>query len=417
MDDNEVNAQHVIDNLRELQRRTGDANGAQRLAWSDTWIDARAFLEEQLAHISGVAVRTDEAGNMWAHLEGQRPETVVFGSHLDSVPDGGWLDGAFGVMTGLEVLRALAVDETPACSVALVDWADEEGARFGRSVFGSSVAAGSLTPTEVEHLTDQDGVELPDALARCGVQFDRLEEAADLARVAAYLETHIEQGPVLEAEGIPVAAVLGTVGMRRHRVTFTGRSAHAGTTPMDRRNDPVLAAARTAIAVRDAALRHDGVGTVGSVVAVPGIVTAVAEEATVLVDQRHLDPVALDSMHVDARSASEAAAAAEGCEVAWEPLLVMDPRPFDDDLVEVVRQSCRDACGQAISLPSGALHDATPLASRVPTAMLFVSSTHGISHNRDEDTPEPHLKMAVEVFGRIVRESIRIVSSATPGKA
>ncbi|MFC6869951.1 M20/M25/M40 family metallo-hydrolase [Haloechinothrix salitolerans] len=220
----------------------------------------------------------------------------------------------------------------------------------------------------------------------------------------------MEQGPVLEANDIPVGAVLGTVGMRRYRVTFTGRAAHAGTTPMNRRNDPVLAAANTAIAVRDAAIEHDGVGTVGSIVTVPGIVTAVSEQATILVDQRHLDADSLKAMHERVRSASEVAAASEDCTVSWEPLLTVEPRPFDEKLVDLVQNTCRDACGQDMSLPSGALHDATAMASRVPTAMLFVSSTDGISHNRDEGSPEEHLQIGVEVFNQIVRRTMKIVA-------
>src|SRR3954449_449117 len=192
----ELDPARALADLRALRRLTGDERGAQRVAWTDTWSRARQWLRERVAELPGeVDVATDEAGNLWVTLAGApggRDDMVVLGSHLDSVPDGGWLDGALGVLGGLEVLRAIAARGTPPVTVALVDWADEEGARFGRSLLGSSLATGALDPTTVRDVRDRDGGTLPDALAAHGVDLETAPRARGrLDRAAAYLELHI----------------------------------------------------------------------------------------------------------------------------------------------------------------------------------------------------------------------------------
>ena len=392
--------------LRALAGLTSDEAGAQRVAWTGVWQKARAFLREQLQGLP-VTVRTDAAGNQWARLPGGDGGVVIIGSHLDSVPDGGWLDGAYGVMCAVEVLRTLAARGPLPCTVALVEWADEEGARFGHSLFGSSAVAGMLNVADVRELADGSGLRLGEVVAEHGVRLDDLDEARqEIHGARAYLEAHIEQGPVLEREGLPIAAVSGTVGVERHRVSFRGQTAHSGSTPMDMRRDAFLAAAATALAVRESAVRHRGVGTVGTARLRPGIVTAVAGEAVILVDQRHPDDGALTAMLGEAKRASTDAASAEGCTVSWEPVFRARPQPFADELVNVVRQVCTEFTGQGRVVPSWALHDATPMAGVVPTAMLFTSSTRGISHAREENTPEEHLRLGVEAFYRTVSHVI-----------
>ncbi len=392
----------VVTILRKLAELTSDEAGAQRVAWTGVWQEARAFLREQLRELP-VTVRTDAAGNQWARLPGDGSGVVIIGSHLDSVPDGGWLDGAYGVMCAVEVFRSLAARSPLPCTLALVEWADEEGARFGHSLFGSSAVAGTLNVAEVRDLTDAAGLRLGDVVAEHGVNLDRVDEARQEIRGArAYLEAHIEQGPVLERQGLPLSAVSGTAGVERHRVTFQGQTAHSGATPMDMRRDTFLAAAATALAVRESAVRHQGVGTVGAARLRPGIVTAVAGETVILVDQRHPDAGALQAMLGEIRRASEEAARAEGCTVRWEPVFRARPQPFAGELVGVVREVCTELTGQDRVLPSWALHDATPMAGAVPAAMLFTSSAKGISHAREEDTPEEHLRLGVEAFYRTV---------------
>jgi N-carbamoyl-L-amino-acid hydrolase len=401
----------AIDNLRALADLTGGPGGARRLCWGEEWRSARQLVRSWLDDLP-VDVERDEAGNVWATLRGERPETVVVGSHVDSVPNGGWLDGALGVMAALEVLRSQAERGTPPCTVALVDWADEEGARFGRSLFGSSAAAGTLDPDSVRNLTDAEGDRLEDVLRENGVELDRaLESRSRLADVRAYLELHIEQGPVLESEGLAVGTVLGTVGVERHRAVFRGQAAHAGSTPIEHRRDSFLAAARFALELREVARRHHGVCTIGDASCVPGVVTAVPGQTTILIDQRHLDAATLATMLAEAKQASQDAAAAEGCSVEWEPLWRIEPIPFDDELIAIARAACQEVSGTDRALPSGPLHDAAEMARLVPTVMLFSSSTNGLSHTKEEDTPVEHLELAIRAFGLTAQAAIERVAA------
>jgi N-carbamoyl-L-amino-acid hydrolase len=406
--------ERVVALLRELDRRTGGADGSRRLAWTPEWLEARAFFREALTGLP-VTVDHDEAGNLWAVLPGARPETVVVGSHLDSVPKGGWLDGALGVMAGVELLRSLAAAGTPPpCTVALVDWADEEGARFSRSLFGSAAAMGTLDLDVLRGLRDKGGEALPDVLGAHGVRLDDLDACRTrLDDVKAYLEVHIEQGPVLEDRGLGIGVVTGTVGIERERLIFTGQAAHAGTTPMRLRRDSFAAAGRFALAVAGVARHHDGVATVGSVECWPGVVTAVAGETRITLDLRHINPHTLASMLADTKAAASEAAAAEGCEVAWEPIWRIPPMPFHPVLVEAAADAVEAVEGHRFAMPSGALHDASEMARAIPTAMVFSSSTNGLSHTKEEDTPTEHLVMAGDAFHRTVRAAVDLVASGS----
>src|SRR5918993_3923940 len=211
----------TVAELRELRELTGDENGAQRVAWTETWKRAQEWMSSKLAG-TGALESFDAAGNQWWTLPGASERALILGGHLDSVPDGGWLDGGLNVIAGAEVLRRIAEEGESPLTVRLVSWADEEGARFGRSLFGSSAAAGSMADLdELRELSDRDGVSLPDALREHGVELDHaLDARKQLGNAAAYLELHIEQGPVLESMDLPLGAVLGTFGVERHRVTW-----------------------------------------------------------------------------------------------------------------------------------------------------------------------------------------------------
>jgi N-carbamoyl-L-amino-acid hydrolase len=398
-----MDAQRVIADLRELRRRTGDERGAQRVCWTETWSAARSFLGELLGEI-GLEPETDEAGNLWARLEGQDDSApaLVVGSHLDSVPDGGWLDGALGVMAAAGVLRAHA-DGRPPRPLALVDWADEEGARFGRSLFGSSAFSGSLDPASVRELVDADGHELPAVLDGHGVDLDRvLESGKRRDSVAAYLELHIEQGPRMEAQRTQVAAVTGCVGVERVRFEFSGQASHAGTTPMDMRRDAGLAAAAAALTIERIPGVEGGVATTGELRLRPGIPTAVAGEAELTVDLRHGDAAALERMLDSARAACETAAEERHLGMREEPVWRIAPSGFDPDLVASARAACEAATGTPAELESGALHDAAEVARVLPAAMMFCPSKEGISHAKEEDTGEDDLRVAIEAFGELV---------------
>jgi N-carbamoyl-L-amino-acid hydrolase len=364
-----------------------------------------------------VEIEVDEAGNQWATLAGASGRSLLIGGHIDSVPNGGWLDGCLNVVAGLEVLRRLAEEGTPPVTVCLVDWADEEGARFGRSLLGSSAAAGSMRDQdELRTLTDRDGVGLPDALAAHGVELDRMIDARRrLENAVAYLELHIEQGPVLESMGLPLGAVLGTFGVERHRITFRGQAAHAGSTPMSERRDALAGAARLELEIREIAHRTGGgaVCTMGSVQTRPGIVTSVVEEAACLLDQRNLDAATLASMLAEAKAASERFAAEERLEVAWERIWGIEPILFDETLVALCDEAIREVAGTSHRLPSGPLHDAAEVSrAGIPTVMLFVQSLRGLSHTKLEDTAPEHLELTVTALDRLADKTIAWLTSS-----
>jgi N-carbamoyl-L-amino-acid hydrolase len=400
----------TVAELRELRELTGDENGAQRVAWTDTWERAREWLRERLDALE-LDEEIDEAGNQWWTLRGRSEQTVLIGGHIDSVPNGGWLDGALNVLAGVEVMRRIAEEGEPATTVRLVNWADEEGARFGRSLFGSSAAAGTMSDQEeLRSRRDGDGIALPDALREHGVELDRaLEARRQLEGAAAYLELHIEQGPVLESLDLPLGVVLGTFGCERHGITWRGQAAHAGSTPMEKRRDALAGCAKLALEIRGIAKRTgDGaVCTSGNVVCKPGIVTSVVETAEQLLDQRHLDAEKLAGMLAEAKEASERFAGEEDVEVSWNRIWAIEPILFDEGLVELADEAVREVAGTSHRLPSGPLHDAAEVArAGVPTVMLFVQSLRGLSHTKLEDTKPEHLELSVQALDRLAANAI-----------
>jgi hydantoinase/carbamoylase family amidase len=405
----------AVSDLDELRELTGDENGAQRVAWSDTWETARSFLREKMEG-TGAVEEIDEAGNQWFTLRGASEQALLIGGHMDSVPNGGWLDGCLNVLAGAEVVRRIAADGEPPVTVRLVSWADEEGARFGRSLFGSSAAAGSMADQhELRALKDRDGIALPDALREHGVELDgALAARSQLENAAAYLELHIEQGPVLESMDLPLGVVLGTFGVERSRFTWRGQAAHAGSTPMDKRRDALAGAAKLALYIREIAAEVGGgaVCTSGGVVTKPGIVTSVVETAEQLLDQRHLDATRLARMLAMAQEAAERFAREENIEVEWERIWNIEPILFDDALIELADESIREVAGMSHRLPSGPLHDAAEVArAGIPTVMLFVQSLRGLSHTKLEDTKREHLELSVQALDRLTSKTMSKLGS------
>lgn len=406
----------TVAELRELRELTGDENGAQRVAWTPTWAKAKRWLGSKLEGLP-LAYEVDRAGNEWWTLRGESERAVLIGGHIDSVPNGGWLDGCLNVLAGVEVLRRIAAEGTPPVTVRLVNWADEEGARFGRSLFGSSAASGTMVDQdELRALRDRDGIALPDALREHGVELDTaLEARAQLEGAAAYLELHIEQGPVLEGLDLPLGAVLGTYGVERHRITWHGQAAHAGSTPMDVRRDALAGAAKLALELREIARRvGDGaVLTSGDVECSPGIVTSVVETAVQLLDLRHLDAARLASMWEQVREGCERFAGEEELEWEHERIWQIDPILFDETLIGFADEALREVAGASHRLPSGPLHDAAEVArAGVPTVMLFVQSLRGLSHTKLEDTKPEHLELSVEALDRLAAKTIAWVSES-----
>jgi beta-ureidopropionase / N-carbamoyl-L-amino-acid hydrolase len=412
-----LNPKRTVDELKELRTLTGDQHGAQRVAFTDTWVKARDFLKSKLEDLP-VEVSQDEAGNLWVTLRGESERELWIGGHLDSVPNGGWLDGCLNVFAGLEVLRRISeqYNGKPPLTLRLVDWCDEEGARFGRSLFGSSAVSGFFDPADLRDRKDKDGVRLEDAAKAHGIDLSRaLEAGAAKKNAAAYLELHIEQGPVLEKLGLPLGVVMGTKGVERHGITFHGQEAHSGSTPMNARRDALGAAAKLSLEIRDIAKQHeDAVCTVGSVKTFPGIVTAVVGRCEMTLDQRDLDAGVLQSMYDQARAASERFATEEGCTVEWHKIWNIEPIPFHPQLIEFCDQAILETCGQSHRLPSGPLHDAAEVARvGIPTVMMFVQSLRGISHNKIEDTLEEHLELCVTAFDKLAQKTLEWLQNST----
>jgi hydantoinase/carbamoylase family amidase len=403
----------TVAELKELRELTGNDEGAQRVAWTDTWVRAQEWMADKLEG-TGAEMEFDEARNQWWTLRGRSEQELLIGGHLDSVPNGGWLDGALNVVAGAEVFRRIAEDEPPV-TVRLVSWADEEGARFGRSLFGSSAAADSMRDQEeLRQLTDREGISLPDAIGEHGIDLDGVTDSrTQLANAAAYLELHIEQGPVLESMDLPLGAVLGTYGVERHRVTWRGQAAHAGSTPMDQRRDALAGAAKLALELRHIAARtgEGAVCTSGDVVCHPGIVTSVVETAEQLLDQRHLDAGKLAALLEDAKQSSARFAEEERIDVEFERIWNIEPILFDEQLIEFADEAIREVAGRSHRLPSGPLHDAAEVSrAGIPTVMLFVQSLRGLSHTKLEDTKEEHLELSVQALDRLATKTIESLS-------
>jgi hydantoinase/carbamoylase family amidase len=414
-----LDPKRTVAELKELRSFTGDENGAQRVAFTKTWVATREWLKKKLS-VLPVASHTDAAGNLWTTLPGKSERALIIGGHMDSVPNGGWLDGCLNVLAGVEILRRVNEQYRgqPPVTVRLVDWADEEGARFGKSLFGSSACSGTLNMEEARGLTDKDGISLPGALKDVGVEFERVKDCGkELGNAAAYLELHIEQGPVLLDLDLPLGAVLGTFGVERHSINFHGQAAHSGSTPMNRRKDAFLAAAKMSPEIyRIAERSKGGVCTIGSCATKPGIVTSVVEDCRITLDQRHLDAPALAQMLREAREASERFAEEGNVSVSWERLWQIEPVLFNPDLIALCDEAIRETCRKSHRLPSGPLHDAAEVArAGVPTVMMFVQSLHGISHNKIEDTKEEHLEMCVAAFDKLAEKTINWITRTPAG--
>ena len=410
-----LNPKRTVTELKELRALTGDYNGAQRVEFTPKWLKARDWLRQKVDGLP-LDIHNDAAGNTWFTLQGKSEKELLIGGHMDSVPNGGWLDGCLNVMAGVEILRRINAqyNSRPPVTVRLVDWADDEGARFGKSLFGSSACSGNLDMNEARGLVDKQGIKLPDALKEVGIDFERAKDSGrELKRAAAYLELHIEQGPVLLDLDLPLGAVLGTFGVERHAITFLGQAAHSGSTPMSRRKDAFLAAAKLSPEIyRIAERSRTGVCTIGSCTTRPGIVTSVVEECRITLDQRHLDAAALAQMLREAKDASERFAKEGNVKVSWERLWQIAPRPFNEDLIAFCDESIRETCGKSHRLPSGPLHDAAEVAAAgVPTVMLFVQSLHGISHNKIEDTREEHLELCVTALDKLTEKVMGWISA------
>ncbi|WP_062014527.1 Zn-dependent hydrolase [Aureimonas sp. AU4] len=393
-----IREERLHDRLARFARIGATARGGvNRQALTEGDREARALLAE-LGRTRGFAPRQDAAANLFLRREGRDPSLppLMLGSHLDTQPTGGRFDGALGVLAALEVLEALedAGVETPR-AVELACWTNEEGSRFAPGAMGSQAfAAGALAPEWLE-ARSPDGARLADELdgtlrALPGVPIARLGTP-----LAAYLELHIEQGPVLERENIPVGVVTGIQGTVWLEVVIEGRAAHAGTTPLAFRRDPMVAAGAILHTLHEGIMPGDDDArfTVGRIDAYPGSVNAIPERVTFSVDLRHPDAETLGELERRVRAVCRREAERAGCALTLRPLVHMPPVAFPAAMVELVEAGARRAGLASRRLVSGAFHDALYLASRAPAAMIFCPCRDGVSHNEAEDV-EPRFVAA-----------------------
>jgi allantoate deiminase len=384
--------------LEEAARIGADDGGVSRFAWTPELARANEWLVGRLQEL-GLETEIDAAGNVLGRWEEGEGTAVLVGSHLDTVPRGGRFDGALGVLAAIEVVRTLKREGVSLRRpLWIVSFNDEEGSRFQTGMLGSRAFIGDLDPEDWR----RRGV--ADAMASGGFDFERLGDAKAVDRVGAYLELHIEQGPVLEQEGLDVGIVSGIAGLLGFRVRLTGEANHAGTTPMASRRDALAGAARIVLELRDEARsRGDMTANVGILTVAPGGFNVIPGTAEFTIDARAGDADAFARAEKFVRDTLERVAAEEQLELEVAETHRKPPTPLDLELQELLARGAAAEGAMARSMPSGAGHDAMILAKHVPAAMLFVPSRAGISHSPDEYTSPEQCELGARVLARAVR--------------
>ena len=403
----DINAERLLADLSSLAAIGGLSDGGiDRLAWSDHDLAGRRWFAERMRE-AGIEARVDATLNVFGHLPGTTGPWLLTGSHLDSVPNGGRLDGAYGAVAALEVLRTLAESGDPlAEQVEVVGFADEEGVRFEFGLIGSLALVGELDVERLRDGLDWQGVPIRQVLATAGRDVDRMLEVQQHRHsVKGFVELHIEQGPRMEAEGIDLAVVTGIVGVHRQRIEIEGTQNHAGTTPFRLRHDAGRAASRAAAELRDLVQGVDAeaVANIGSMHFDPGSVNVIPGRARFTLEVRHLDERVVRQAVGAFRSRLESICAEEGCRPAVELLSWVPPAPTNATVIEALEQACTELGRRPARLSSGAGHDAAVLSRHVPTGMLFVPSVGGISHSPRETTSDEHLILGAQALLRGVR--------------
>ena len=375
-----------------------ERGGVSRFAWTSELAQANAWLMERLAEL-GLATELDPAGNVLGRWESGEGKAVLLGSHLDTVPNGGRFDGALGVLAALDVVRRLQADGVePRRPLWVVSFNDEEGARFQTGMLGSRAFCGECD------LDDWGRRGVPDAMAEAGQDFVRLTEARGVDEVGAYLELHIEQGPVLERRGVDLGVVTAITGILGFRARFLGEANHAGTTPMEHRRDALAGAARAVLALRDAARAGDDLtANVGVISAEPGGFNVVPGAAELTIDVRSPSPERYAGLEPFVRETLTAIAAEEGLRIELAETHRKPPVALDPDLQDALENAARDEGATTLRMPSGAGHDAMVLAHHVPAAMLFVPSRGGLSHTPDEFTRLEQCELGARTLARAVQ--------------
>jgi N-carbamoyl-L-amino-acid hydrolase len=403
----DINGERLLADLRALAAIGGlPDGGVDRLAWSENDLAGRRWFAERMGE-AGIEPRVDAALNVFGHLPGTTGPWLLTGSHLDTVPNGGRLDGAYGAIAALEVLRTLAESRDPVAEqLEIVGFADEEGVRFEVGLIGSLALVGELDVERLRDGLDWQGVPIRQVLATAGRDLDRMLEVREhLTSIKGFVELHIEQGPRMEADKIDLAVVTGIVGVHRQRIEIHGTQNHAGTTPFRLRHDAGRAASRAAAELRDLVQGVDGeaVANIGSMQFHPGGVNVIPGRAQFTLEVRHLDERVLGEAVRAFGTRLERICAEEGCRAEVELLSSVPPAPMDANVMEALEQACTELGKRPAKLSSGAGHDAAVLSRHVPSGMLFVPSVGGVSHSPRETTSDEHLVLGARALLQGVR--------------
>lgn len=398
----DINAERLLADLRALSAIGGlPDGGVDRLAWSEADLAGRHWFAQRIQD-AGLEARLDAALNVFGHMPGTAGPYLLTGSHLDSVPNGGRLDGAYGAVAALEVLRTLAESGDPLAErVEIVGFSDEEGVRFEFGLIGSLALVGDLDIERLRDGLDWRGIPIRQVLATAGRDLDRMLEVQEhRPSIKAFLELHIEQGPRMEADRIDLAVVTGIVGVHRQRIDIYGTQNHAGTTPFRLRHDAGRAAARAASELRDLVQAADAeaVANIGSMEFHPGGVNVIPGRAQFTLEVRHLNERVLGAAVAAFATRLEQICTEEGCRAEVELLSSVPSAAMDPDIMNALEQACTELGRPPARLSSGAGHDAAILSRHVPSGMLFVPSVGGLSHSPSESTSDQHLVLGARAL-------------------
>jgi allantoate deiminase len=381
--------------------------GTTRVAWSEELFRAYDWIGERMREL-GLDVEIDPAGNLIGRWNVGTGKAVGTGSHLDTVPSGGRLDGAFGVVGALHAV-ALLQDEgfTPARPLWVIGFMDEEGTRFNTALFGSQAFTGGPLDGFADR-ADADGTTLRSAMADVGRDLDRAGAAQSTDQLAAFLEMHIEQGPLLESEGLDIGVVTSIVGLRGYRVHLYGQANHAGTTPMRLRRDALAGAARVVLELREfARSRTDVTVNIGKLAIEPGGANVIPGVADFTIDIRAAAPELVEELEHVVEATVARIAGEEQLEYGLEAIFSLDPLELDPAMVDTVERAAVSEGARWRRMPSGAGHDAMLVGRHVPTGMIFVPSRSGISHSPDEYTSPDQLELGTRVLAAALRDLLR----------
>ncbi|WP_195574071.1 allantoate deiminase [Paenibacillus sp. 1001270B_150601_E10] len=375
--------------------------GVSRLLYSEEWVDAQRALEQYMQE-EGFATYYDEIGNLYGRLEGSQypDETIMSGSHVDTVRNGGKYDGQYGIIAAMIAMKALRQEHgQPLRTLEVVSFAEEEGSRFPYTFWGSKNLTGMAKKEDVQAIQDFNGVPFVDAMKQAGFRF-RDESTALRSDIKAFVELHIEQGSVLEHEQLSVGVVHSIVGQRRFTIEIHGEANHAGTTPMGYRKDAVHAAGRMIQQILDLAQAYGDplVSTVGKIDVKPNVVNVVPGNALFTLDIRHTDKKELIRFTDEVTELMKRTAESLGVEIVIDMWMDEDPVPMNAEIIQVLEKQCKEHHIPFKLMHSGAGHDSQIMAKFVPTAMLFVPSRKGISHNPEEYTSPKHLADGVRAL-------------------